>query len=50
MLDSVELSENLGEAVHLEISLEDALRGYEAGMVPRSTASVLASRNVAYSM
>lgn len=50
MLDSVELGEKLGGAVRLGTSLEGALREYEVDMVPRSTASVLASRNVVLSM
>lgn len=50
MRDSVELGQKLSEAVELGTSLEDALRAYEAAMIPRATRSVLLSRQRALDM
>lgn len=49
MQDAIELGERLGEAVAAGTSYTDALRAYEAAMVPRATQSVLLSRELATS-
>ncbi|KZP03710.1 FAD/NAD(P)-binding domain-containing protein [Athelia psychrophila] len=50
MRDSVELGMKLSEAIQLGTSLAEALRAYEAVMIPRATQSVLLSRQIALNL